>query len=259
MIEEKQDNSDVPLGMRRIYFSTSYRAFRAGVIIAPVSATAGFLVSYHPNQVDTLLGALLVALCGLLGGYKAWQKRFVVGPCVDIYVIPATEKKQRVRESFAWTIMALAVVGMVVYSNSSNVAQDGAIFSGLILLFETCYVASVMFRHQRTVPPGKVDILGPWKSSLPKAKLGKGYPRVYRYSAAGCLIYLAYQLGAAPNEGGTAAVLLLIAVGMMYEIIVGVVICALAYWFFGAVATIPTSVAVLIGAYWIAESNKKKG
>lgn len=257
MIEQTViDTVGLPPGMQRSHLSSWNRAFRAIIIIVPLVGAAGMLVLGHPDDPALWAVAAIIALTAIVGGLAAWRKRSQILPAYDVYVIPASEKKQRLYESLIYTCWVLAGVGVLVYFESSNKFNDGVIFGGLVLFFEACFATSVILHRYRHVLPGKLETLGPWKSSMPKLPSAKGFPWFYRYPSAVILIYLAYQVSLLPDKGGSALVLFGIGVCMMYEILAGVVICALVYWFFGALAAVPTSVAVLIGAYWIAESNK---
>lgn len=83
-------------------------------------------------------------------------------------------------------------------------------------------------------------------------------PWYVRYMLGIGMIYLALKHGDSPvTSGWVLAFLYIGGLLMMYEVMFLALLAVLAWAFFGALAGIPTSIAVLIGAWMIANSNKK--
>jgi hypothetical protein len=81
-----------------------------------------------------------------------------------------------------------------------------------------------------------------------------------RYLAGGAIIFGSLLLYGEPNVPGWIALLgIVMAAFMMYEILLGLILIGIAWAFFGLIAAIPTSVAVIIAALIIANSNQKGG
>jgi hypothetical protein len=85
------------------------------------------------------------------------------------------------------------------------------------------------------------------------------FPWWLRYPTGLGLIWLSiFHIASSPKvPGWLAFALCIFAVCMMYEILVALILGGIAWAFFGAIAGIPTSVALIIGALIIADSNKK--
>lgn len=262
MSEERlRDITGLPAGMQYKYFSLWHRAFRTSAVIVPLLITAWLLISNHPGEGAWRFAGIFTAMCALGGGYVMWRKRSTVVPYFDVYVIPRAEKLDKFYISLRWAFWALVGITTLVCFGSSNKVPDSIIFISLLLLFEVCYFISVFSRSHREVPPGKADVIGPklgTPSVRPKIPLLDGFPWYFRYLTAVFLIYLSCTLPTQQDNGVPSLVLMVIGVCSMYEILGGIILCAVVYWVFGALAAVPTSVAVLVGAYWIAESNKKK-
>lgn len=85
------------------------------------------------------------------------------------------------------------------------------------------------------------------------------FPWWLSYSVGLAIIWFSifHRVDNTKAPGWLALALCIVAVCMMYEILVALVLGEIAWPIFGAIAGIPTSVALIIGALIIANSNKK--
>jgi hypothetical protein len=85
------------------------------------------------------------------------------------------------------------------------------------------------------------------------------FPWWLRYSTGLGMLWLSvFHFAGNPKAPEWLAFALgIVATCMMYEILVALIVGGIAWAFFGAVAGIPTSAALIIGALIIANSNKK--
>ena len=245
-------------GRIRTQLTVNQRRTRAFFLFIPFLVAGGFML-LHADDRDGLLMPFLIFGSGIIGSYALWIKRSVVEPAHEIVHISPELRRKKLKVTGILFATALVIIAIVAQTSAQ---PFGSFVVGALFAF----LAAGGYAIAVAVQPTKKVFRTPYVKPTPLGTAGKPkpadeFPWYFRYPLAIAVIVGLFEMpDNAAQHWWVPVVMVCFAAVLMFEILVFAVLAAiiggLVSLFFGAVAGIPTSAAIIIGALIIANSNK---